>query len=138
MKANELVIQAWAVEMDRFPLHSVEFWVQEYEGYLQSDIGALGTRKIVFLADYTDDPEDDGSQSMVVAPRVEKILSTLLSARCKVESIGVLESALNQAKPDAKGGYERLHHRITYLVTFKHEVFAEIFGPANALTIQPM
>lgn len=138
VKANELVIQAWAVEMDRFPLHSVEFWVQEYEGYLRSDAGGLGARKIVFPADCGEEPEDDGSLPMVVDPRVERILSTLLSAECEVQSMAVLESALNQAKPDAKGGYERLHHRITYLVTFKHEVFAENFKSSGTLIIRPM
>lgn len=138
MKSNELIIQAWAVEMDRFPLHSVEFWVQEYEGYLRSDAGGLGARKLVFPADYADDSEDDESQPMVVAPRMEKILSTLLRARCKIDRVRVLESALNQVKPDAKDGYKRLHHRITYLVTFKHEVFAETFGSSGTLIIRPM
>ena len=138
MRADELVIQAWAVEMDRFPLHSVEFWVQEYEGYLRSDAGVLGTRKIVFTADCGEEPEDDGSLPMIVAPRVERILSTLLSAQCEVQSIKVLESALNQVKPDPKGGYKRLHHRITYLVTFKHEVFAETFESSGTLIIRPM
>lgn len=138
MRANELVIQAWVVEENTFPLHSVEFWVQEYEGYLRSDAGGLGTRKIAFPADCGGEPEDDGSLPMVVAPRVERILRTLLSAECAVQSIRVLESGLNQAKTDAKDGYKRLHHRITYLVTFKHEVFAETFESSGALIIRPM
>ena len=138
VKANELVIQAWAVEENTFPLHSVEFWVQGYEGYLRSDNGGLGTRKIVFPADCGGEPEDDGSLPMIVAPRVERILRTLLSVACAVESIRVLEYGLNQAKPGAKDGYKRLHHRVTYLVTFKHEVFAEIFESSGTLIIRSM
>ena len=138
MRADKLVIQAWAVEENRFPLHSVEFWVQEYEGYLTDGAGGLNTRKIVFPADCGHHPEDDGSLLMVVAPRVGRILSTLLSAQCEIQHLKVLESALNQVKPDAKDGYKKLHHRITYLVTFKHEVFGETFGPTNTVIILPM
>lgn len=138
MRADELVIQAWAVEENTFPLHSVEFWVQGYEGYLRSDAGGLGTRKLVFPADCGEESEDDGSLPMIAAPRVEQILRTLLNVTCAIQSIRVLESGLNQIKPDAKDGYKRLHHRITYLVTFKHEVFAETFESSGTLIIRPM
>lgn len=138
MKANELIIQAWAVEMDKFPLHSVEFWVQEYEAYLRSDAGGMGTRKIVFPADCAGEPEDDGSLPMIVAPRVERILRALLSSHCEIRALKVLESSLNQTKPDSKDGYDRLYHRVTYLVEFEHEVFAETYSPSNTLIIRSM
>lgn len=137
MKANELIIQAWVIEENTFPLHSVEFWVQEYGGELRSDAGLLGDNKLRFTAECGNEPEDDGSLPMVVAPRVERILRSLLNFRCEIQDVRVLESGLNQTRPD-DDGYERLHHRITYLVTFKHEVFAEVFSPTNTLIIRPM
>ena len=69
---------------------------------------------------------------------VVRSLRTLLNATCAIQSIRILESGLNQIKPDAKDGYKRLHHRITYLVTFKHEVFAETFESSGTLIIRPM